>query len=382
MTASPLAGLTIFEFGSNVAGPYAGSVLAMLGATVVKVERPEGDDARRWGPPFWNGTATLFHTMNRDKNFISANLKDPADRDAVRDRILSEADAVLQNMRPGAADKLGLGGKELTALKPDLIYCNMHAYGATGPMQDKPGYDSLMQAFGGLMSITGHPGNPPVRSGTSIIDMGSGLWAVIGILSALNERNRTGKGAIVDLSLYETCLGWMNFCALDAQVTGKDPIGHGSGVGMICPYQAFECADGFLMIAGGNDRLFSKLAELLARPEWASDPRYATNAARVENRKDICGKIEEVTRSRPRQHWQTILDEGGIPNAPIQTSSEMVAHPQTQALGILQDTGIEGKKLMGLPVSFDGVRPPLRNLAIADDDLSPIRAADYAEDDA
>lgn len=373
MTPSPLAGTTIFEFGSNVAGPYAGSVLAMLGATVVKVERPEGDDARRWGPPFWNGTATLFHTMNRDKQFISADLKNEADRNAVRERILNEADAVVQNMRPGAVDKLGLGGEELTALKPELIYCNMHAYGATGPMKDRPGYDSLMQAFSGLMSITGHPGNPPVRSGTSMIDMGSGLWAVIGILAALNERNRTGKGCVVDMSLYETALGWMNFSALDVQVTGQDPIGHGSGVGMIVPYQAFECSDGFLMVAGGNDRLFARLADLLDQPDWATDPRFVTNAARVENRYEICGLIDAAMSGQSRAHWQKVFDDGGIPNAPIQSSSEMVAHPQTDALGILQPTGIDGKKVMGLPVSFGGARPPLRNLAVGDADLAPVR---------
>ncbi|MEC9345963.1 MAG: CoA transferase [Pseudomonadota bacterium] len=360
----PLDGITVYEFGSNVAGPFAGSILAELGATLVKVERPEGDDARAWGPPFaHDGTATIFHALNRNKRSITVDLKDPARVAALKQKIAAEADVVVQNMRPGAMSRLGLDGPALTALNPRLVYCNLHAFGASGPMKDRPGYDALMQAFGGIMSVTGEEGRPPVRCGISVIDMGTGMWCAIGILSALFRRGITGRGGIVDAALFETAVQWMTFYSTDYQVTGNVPVRHGSGVRGIAPYEAFECADGYLIVAASNDRLFAKLADALGRPDWKTDPKFATNPARDANRIELKTTLTGMFMAEPRAHWQAILDAAGVPNAPTQTVDEVLAHPQTAASGMMQRLPGYPLGLIGLPLAFDGERPGLRSRA-------------------
>lgn len=359
----PLEGIRVFELGSNIAGPYGTWILAALGAEVTKVERPEGDDARNWGPPFWNGSATIFHAINRDKSSAVYDLKDPEQAQALRDRIASEGDVVLQNMRPGAAKRLGLGAEGLIKTNPRLIYCNLHAFGAEGPLKDRPGYDAIIQAFGGVMSIMGEDGRAPVRAGISVIDMGTGMWCAIGILAALFRRTMTGKGGVVDASLFETALGWMTFYAADYQATGKLPKRLGSGVRGIVPYQGYPCADGFLMIGASNDRLFATFAGVLGHPEWPEDERYATNPQRDAHRAELNALIEAVLKRETSSHWQDVLEAAGIPHAPAQSIDQVLGHPQTQALNIIQETGDPDMKLVGLPLSFDGERPPLRNLA-------------------
>jgi crotonobetainyl-CoA:carnitine CoA-transferase CaiB-like acyl-CoA transferase len=361
--ALPLSGIRVFELGSNIAGPYGTWVLAALGADVIKVERPEGDDARNWGPPFWNNSATIFHAINRDKQSSVYDLKNETEVEALRQRIAGEGDVVLQNMRPGASVRLGLGADALTARNPKLIYCNLHAFGAEGPMKDRPGYDAIIQAFGGVMSVMGEDGRAPVRAGISVIDMGTGMWCAIGVLAALFRRSMTGKGGIVDASLFETALGWMTFYAADFQATGNLPKRLGSGVRGIVPYQGYTCADGFLMIGASNDRLFTKFAEVLGHPEWSEDARYATNPQRDAHRAEINALIEERLQQNSCAHWQSALDTAGIPNAPAQTIDEVLEHPQTIATGMVQETDDPDMKLIGLPLSFDGKRPPLRNLA-------------------
>lgn len=364
--ALPLDGITVFEFGSNVAGPFAGSILAELGATLIKVERPEGDDARAWGPPFaHDGTATIFHALNRNKRSIVVDLKDPQRVAALKEMIAAEADVVVQNMRPGAMARLGLDGPGLMALNPRLVYCNLHAFGATGPMKDRPGYDALMQAFGGIMSVTGEEGRPPVRCGISVIDMGTGMWCAIGILSALLRRGITGQGGIVDAALFETAVQWMTFYSADYQVTGKVPTRHGSGVRGIAPYEAFECADGYLIVAASNDRLFVKLADALGHPEWKSDPRFATNPQRDAHRIALKTTLTAIFMTEARAHWQAILDSAGVPSAPTQSVDEVLAHPQTAASGMIQRLAGYPLGLVGLPLSFDGERPGLRTSAPA-----------------
>ncbi len=359
----PLSGVRVFELGSNLSGPYGTWILAALGADVVKVERPGGgDDARNWGPPFWNGAATVFHTANRDKSSITVDLKDPAALAGLRRRIVEEADVVLQNFRPGVAEKLGLGSTEMCADKPALIYCNLSAFGAKGPLSDRPGFDALMQAFGGIMAVTGEDGQAPVRAGISVVDMGTGMWCAIGILAALNRRRDTGKGGVVDTSLYETALGWTAYYNADVQVTGEAPKRRGSGVRGIAPYQAYQCADGYLVVAASNDRLFAGLARELGHGEWLEDPRFADNPSRSDHRDELNAVLVPILKAETRAHWQERLDKAGVPNAPIQLATEVVEHPQTQALGIMQDTG-QGMALTGLPISFDGERPPLRNIA-------------------
>ena len=362
MTELPLVGIKVYELGCNLAGPYAGWVLAELGAEVIKIERPEGDDARNWGPPFWNGAATIFHTVNRNKQSITLDLKDTATAAELRQRIIDEADVVLQNLRPGVADELGFSAEALIAAKPSLIYCNLHAFGAQGPMKGQPGYDTLIQAFGGIMSVTGDSGGPPVRAGVSVIDIGAGMWCCIGILTALYRRTITGMGCVVDASLFETALGWMSWHAAGFQASRELPGRRATGAPGIVPYRAFDCADGPLIVAASNDRLFAKFARVLGHPEWLEDPRFKSNPQRVVNQTTLVALIEPIMKREASAEWQKKLDAAGVPNSPIQDISEVLVHPQTQALNIMQEAG-DTMKLMGLPLSFDGKRPPLRNVA-------------------
>lgn len=370
----PLTGIRVFEFGSNVAGPYAGWILAQLGAEVIKIERPEGDDARSWGPPFWNGASTIFHAINFNKQSLRVDLKDPTAAAELKRRVIEEADVVLQNQRPGAMRRLGFSAEELVAENPRLIYCNLHAFGAQGPLKDRPGYDTLMQAFGGIMSITGEEGRPPVRAGVSVADSGSGMWCVIGILSALYRRASTGKGGIIDASLFETVLGWMTLHITGFQANGEVPIRRGTAARGIVPYEGYRCADGWLIIAASNDRLFARLAQAVGRPEWIEDERFRTNPQRVENRDEFGRMLEEVLATASREVWQERFEAAGVPTSPLQAVDEVLAHPQTRAVGMLQETGMEGMQLLGLPFSIDGQRPPLRSLAPQLDDGGDLSA--------
>jgi crotonobetainyl-CoA:carnitine CoA-transferase CaiB-like acyl-CoA transferase len=364
MGGLPLAGVTVVEFCHSVAGPYAGSILADLGADVVKVESPgKGDYARDWGPPFAHGTSTLFHVLNHNKRGLALDLRDGVTCERLKSFILESADVVIQNMRPGAIDKLGLGARALRAKKPALIYCDLGAYGRTGPLRDRPGYDPLMQAHGGIMSVTGIDGGEPVRVGVSIVDQGAGMWAAMGILAALNRRHVTGEGCHVSTSLFETAIGWMA-PHIGGYLSGgamRRPLG--SGVTEIVPHQAFPTADGYIMVAAGNDNLFRALCGAIERTELATDARFATNSRRVENRRVLVPMLEEIFRVRPRADWQARLDAAGVPAAPIENVAQVVASPQTEALGILQQAGDLDMRLVGLPLEFDGERPAYRHSA-------------------
>ena len=226
---------------------------------------------------------------------------------------------MLHNLKFGALDRYGLGGADLVAAKPSLVFCNLGAFGATGPLRDKPGYDPMMQAYSGLMSLLGEDGRPPVRVPASIIDMGAGMWSVIGILAALQERGRTGKGGVVDTSLYETGLAWMSIYLAGYLANRELPARHGSGVDMIVPYQAFAAADGYMMVAAGNDNLFRRLAAVLDRPGLAEDPRFHSNKDRVVNRTELVPILSDIFAAKPRAEWARLLDAQGIPNGPINT---------------------------------------------------------------
>jgi crotonobetainyl-CoA:carnitine CoA-transferase CaiB-like acyl-CoA transferase len=357
-STKPLAGMKVLEIGHSIAAPYAGMVLAELGADVVKLENPgAGDYARGWGPPFVEGTSTVFHSMNRGKRGIAADLSDDATRAKVRRLILDEMDVVLHNLKPGALDKLGLGAEGLLAEKPALIFCNIGAFGKNGPLSQLPGYDPLMQAFGGLMSMLGEDGRPPVRVPVSIMDLATGMWTVIGILATHAERARTGKGGIVDTSLYETSCAWMAIPLADYIASQVLPKRTGSGVGMIVPYQAFPCSDGHLMVASGNDNLFRKVCGVIGQPELADDPRFTRNAGRVQHRDVIIAILSGAFALQTRSHWQERLEAVGVPCGPVQTLDQVVSHPQTAALGILQTLPGGTLQTIGLPVSFDGIRP-------------------------
>jgi crotonobetainyl-CoA:carnitine CoA-transferase CaiB-like acyl-CoA transferase len=360
----PLSGLVVVEIGHSIAAPYAGMILGELGAEVIKVENPKGGDAcRGWGPPFAEGAATCFHAVNRAKQGIAIDLADPEDAARLKSLILERADIVIQNLKFGALDKFGLAPPALVAENPRLVCCSLNAFGAAGPLRERPGYDPMMQAYSGLMSLLGEDGRPPVRVTASIIDMGTAAWAVIGILAALRERDRTGKGGIVDTSLYETSLALMSIMLADHLASGKLPERHGSGVAMIVPYQAFEASDGYMMVAAGNDNLFRRLAAALGRPGLAEDPRFSNNGERVVNRMPLVAILADIFRTQTRAHWARLLDAQGIPNGPINSMDQVVADPQTRALGQIQRHG--DLALVGLPLSFDGERPAFSKRAPA-----------------
>ena len=361
----PLSGLTVIEIGHSVAAPYAGMILGELGAEVIKVENPKGGDpCRGWGPPFTGDTATTFHAFNRAKRGITIDLADRAQVDRLRALIRDRADVLIHNLKYGTLDRYRLSAEVLTAEKPSLVWCNLGAFGSVGPLRDRPGYDPMMQAYGGLMSLLGEDGRPPVRVGVSIIDIATGMWSVIGILAALQERQRTGRGGVVDTSLYETTLAWMTLPISAYLANGEIPTRHGSGIEQIVPYQAFETSDGFMMVAAGNDNLFRRLCDAIGRPGLAEEVRFRSNAERVVNRRELVPILSDIFRTAPIEVWAESLDNAGIPNSPIQTLDKVVSDAQTAALGIIQQwTGSPALSLVGLPLSFDGARPAFAKTA-------------------
>jgi crotonobetainyl-CoA:carnitine CoA-transferase CaiB-like acyl-CoA transferase len=361
----PLSGLTVIEIGHSVAAPYAGMIFGELGAEVIKVENPKGGDAcRGWGPPLTDGTATAFYAFNRAKRGVTIDLTDPTQVEKLHRLIHDRADVVIHNLKPGTLDRCGLSFAALTVEKPTLVCCNIGAFGATGPLRDRPGYDPMMQAYGGLMSLLGEDGRPPVRVTVSIIDMATAMWSVIGILAALQERGRTGRGGVVDTSLFETTLAWMTLPMSAYLASGEVPKRYGSGIEQIVPYQAFAAGDGYIMVSAGNDNLFRRLCNAIGRPGLAEDPRFRTNSDRVVNRQALIPVLSDLFATEPIAVWAARLDAAGIPNGPIQSLDQVAADPQTAAIGMIQRwIGETALSLVGLPLSFDGVRPPLAKLA-------------------
>jgi crotonobetainyl-CoA:carnitine CoA-transferase CaiB-like acyl-CoA transferase len=352
-----LAGIRVVEVGQVLAGPYAGAILADLGAEVIKVERHDGgDDARNMGPAFRHGDALTFHIYNRGKKSVALDLTKTAGKTAF-DRLIATADIMLHNLRPGVPAKLGIDGPTLWARHPRLIYCEISAFGHTGPLADRPGFEPLIQAYSGLCAINGGPDDPPMRAGPSVCDQGTGMWAVLGALAMLQKRQRTGIGGIVSASLLETALMWCGQ-KVDALVnTGSMPPRHRMGHPGLVPYEAFEAADGPFMICAGNDRLFAKLAEVLGRPDWTVDPRFAGNRGRLVNKEALFAEMAPILATRPRAAWIKALDDAGVPATQIHSVTEAQAQPHVQALGMAVPVPGEDFSLTGLPLSFDGERP-------------------------
>ncbi len=355
-----LSDVTVVELGHSVAAPYACQILGDLGADVIKIEKSDGDDARKWAPPYWGKMSAIFQSLNRNKRSVVVDLRDSSANARLKKLILDRADVVVQNLRPGTAAGLGLDAACLCAAKPSLVYCTIGAFGATGPLRHKPGYDPLMQAFAGLMSVTGEPNHRPVRVGTSIIDMAAGMWSVIGILSALVQRAETGKGAVIETSLFETALAWMSTHAATFQASGEIPQRQGTGVGQIVPYRGYATKDGFIVVGAGNDKLFELFARVLGHPEWKDDPRFRTNPDRVKHQSVLYEMIEGIVATRTNAEWQSALDAVGVPSAPMQSIDQVLAHEQTAALGIVQKSPDKSISMVGLPLLFGGERPPFR----------------------
>jgi len=362
MTASshPFKDLVVIELGHSVAAPFAGQIFADLGATVIKVEKEQGDDARKWGPPFWEGASSMFQSLNRNKQSVVCDLRKPEHKEALLKLIDERADVLIQNLRPGQTEELGLDCATLLKRKPSLVYCNIGAFGKPGPLQDKPGYDPLMQAFGGIMSTTGEPGRPSVRVGASIVDMGTGMWGVIGILTALMQRQTTGKGGVVDVSLFETATTWVSLLASQFLANGHISGKQGSGASGIVPYKAYAASDGELVIAAGSDSLFKSLAKAVGHPEWCDDERFISNPKRVEHQTELYRMLDDIIKMRTTKEWVTILESGGIPCSPVQSMADMVAHEQTQTLQLIQDVPNSEMKFFGLPMRINGVRSDIR----------------------
>ena len=356
----PLTGVKVVEIANNVAGPYAGFILAALGADVLKVERPEGgDDARGWGPPFWRGTSATFQALNVNKRGVTLDLKQTADVVRLK-AILSEADVLVHNLRPGVLEGLGLGSATLASLNERLVYCAISAFGASGPLQASVGYEPIVQAFAGLFSINGYPDRPGARMGTSVLDLGSATWAALGCIAALLQREKSGRGCVVDTSLLETALGLLTVHFARFQASGKVPERHPSGSLAVVIFEAFETADGQVIVAAANDRLFAKLASEVGHPEWIEDIRYKTNADRHANKMALLTEVRAIMRRETSAAWVARLEKAGVPCSAINDLPAMRAHPQTEALGMVQPVPEIDLGLLSLPLSLDGERPAIR----------------------
>jgi crotonobetainyl-CoA:carnitine CoA-transferase CaiB-like acyl-CoA transferase len=348
MAFAPLAGVRVVDVTTSYAGPTCTQLLGALGADVVKLEPPAGDEARSWGPPFAGDLGTLFVAVNSGKRSVAIDLRSGIE---VVLRLVDRADVFVQSLRPGLADELGLGAETLRSRRPDLVHCTISSYGRAGPKRELPGYDPLLQAAGGLISVTGEPGGGGVRVGVSLIDHATGLYAAFAILAAVHA----GGGRTLDVSLWETALSFVSYHLIGTRETGAVPTPQGTAFHAIAPYQVFPAADGGLMITAANDGLFRRLVEAIGLPELAGDPRFATNPDRVRNRPTLVEALSARLRERPRAEWLEALAAVGVPAAPVQDLGEVAADPQTEAVEILQRLG--PYTTLGPALSADGERP-------------------------
>jgi crotonobetainyl-CoA:carnitine CoA-transferase CaiB-like acyl-CoA transferase len=351
----PLAGMRVLELAQIMAGPTCGMLLADMGADVIKVEKlPGGDDARGYREPLVNGVSAPFMMLNRNKRGIALDLKQAAGRDVLL-RMVRDADVLTENYRRGTLEKLGIGYDVLAEVNPGLIYCAVSGYGRTGPYADKGGFDLIAQGFAGLMSITGEPGGPPVKTGNSVADMNAGILAAVGILAAYAHKLKTGEGQVVDTSLMEAALQQTYWHAAIYFATGQSPGPTGSAHLLTAPYQAFAARDGWINIGGANQANWERIADVLGHPEWRADPRFATNSARMANLDALTDAMSDVLATRTRAEWLAAFDAAGVPAGPVQTIGEALTHPQTLARGMvvdLQHPEAGRTKALGCPLHF------------------------------
>src|SRR5580658_1241065 len=356
----PLSGVTVVDLSRILAGPYCTLLMAELGARVIKVEPPgKGDDAREYGP-FRNGKSTYFSSINRGKESIALDLKSPADK-RIFDRLLERADVLVENFRPGTLEKLGYGWETLHRAFPRLIYAAASGFGHTGPHSRHPAYDMVVQGLGGIMSITGHPGQPPVRIGTSIGDIGAGLYTAVAVNAALLHREKTGEATKVDVAMFDCQLALLENAVMRYTVTGEVPGPLGARHPSIAPFEAFATADGAMIIAAGNDGLFQKLCDALGRPELARNADYGTNDLRCQNEPALKREIEAVLRLKPTAAWIAVLEAAGIPCGPINNVAEALRHPQVvprNMLVTIEDPVSGTLELAGNPLKFSAFDDP------------------------
>ena len=358
-----LAGLVVLDLSRVLSGPFATMTLADLGADVVKVEQPgAGDDTRAWGPPSQGGEAAYFLSVNRNKRSLAVDLKSPDGLAVVRE-LARRADVVVENFRPGTAARLGLGYEDLASDNPGLVYASISGYGQTGPEAHRAGYDAVAQARSGIMSVTGEAAGPPVRVGVSSADLVAGMWAVIGILAALRERDRSGSGQWVDISLLDGSVSWLTYVAAGYFATGVRPPRYGSAHPTIVPYQGFATADGEVMLAVGNDAIWRRFAPVAGLDDLADDPRFATNSARVGHREELLPLVAAAMARRTSARWIALLDAAGVPVGPIQSVDQAVTDPQVVARGLISEVEHPTAgtlSTIGCPVRLTATPPQVR----------------------
>jgi crotonobetainyl-CoA:carnitine CoA-transferase CaiB-like acyl-CoA transferase len=367
-TPLPLEGLRVVDLSRVLAGPFCGALLGDLGADVVKVEDPTvGDESRTW-PPHKEGEAAGYLVNNRNKRGISVDLKSAAGVDIVR-RLAARADVLIENFRTGTMEEFGLGYEALSALNPTLIYCSVSAFGRTGPRAEGAGYEALMQAFSGIMSITGEPGGAPVRCGVSFLDLTTGILCALGVMSALHHRARTGLGQRVDGSLLETAVGLLNFQAEGYLLAGLVPKALGSAHPSLSPYRNFRCRDGqWVFIAGANDRLWKRLVTALGLAGMADDPKFSVNIERVKHRQQLEARLEEAIAGLDREPLLKLLDEAGVPATPVNTVDQVLNDPQIATRSVIRRMNhpkLGEIPVVGMPVGFSRMSPGIRRHAPA-----------------
>jgi crotonobetainyl-CoA:carnitine CoA-transferase CaiB-like acyl-CoA transferase len=359
MLEKTLPGVKILDLTQNVAGPFCTQILGDMGAEVIKVERlGRGDDTRDWRPPAIGGLSATFLSLNRSKSSICIDLDHPSGQILLRE-MAAKADVVIHSLKPGSAEQRGFGYEDLKAVNSKLIYCAISAFGQTGPLSALPGYDPLIQAFSGIMSVTGQDGDDPVRVGVSLIDLGTGMWAAMGVMAALMQRSRDGNGRMVEASLLETGIAWMTIPIAGYLANGHLPRKMGSGIAITAPYELFRSADSYVFVAAGNDRLFQKVCAALGQPEIAQDPRFLSNPLRVANREALHQAIEAITLTLTTAESVRRLRAAGAPCSEMNDVSQALAHEQVQATGIIEEMPVEGApqhKVVAVPLKMNGAR--------------------------
>jgi len=349
----PLNGIRVLDLSRVLAGPYCTMVLGDLGADVIKVESPQGDETRGWGPPFAEGESAYYLCVNRNKRSIVVDFNTAEGR-SILSRLIQQSDVLVENFRPGSLARFSLDFESASALNPNLIYCSITGFGQTGPLRDKPGYDFMIQAIGGLMSFTGEPDGEPMKVGVAVADLFAGQNAVIAILAALQARTQTGRGQHLDISLFDSQLGMLANVASNYLVSGNLPRRYGNAHANIVPYQSFQTSDGWLVIAVGNDNQFASLCNFIGKPEWSSDPRFSTNSARVQNRDELLSILKPMFLTKTVNEWLSVIGDE-FPCGPINNLERTFSMPQVEAREMLvrmQHSIIGDLPLVGSPLKF------------------------------
>ncbi len=361
---SLLEGVRVIDLTRVLAGPYCTMLLGDLGAEVIKIEAPgRGDDTRHWGPPFApGGEAAYFLAVNRNKRSVTLNLKTPEGLDILK-ALIRQGDVLVENFRTGTLERWGLGYETLQELRPGLIYCSITGYGQTGPYRERPGYDFIVQAQGGFMSLTGPEGGEPYRAGVAIADLAAGMFAANAILAALFARGRTGEGQRIDIALLDSQVALLSYVASNYFVSGERPCRYGNAHPNIVPYEAFKARDQYFAFAAGNDLQWRRFCEAVGRPEWAEDERFATNAARLQNRKQVVQMLNDLFATKDAADWIQLCHEIGLPAAPINTVDQVFQDPQVLAREMVLEVEhpTAGRlKVLGSPLKVHTAPPEVR----------------------